>query len=79
MYCCSSETCFRPNCRDIESFIKNVNPAEYVVFTGGEATLEPDLLIHGIEITRSVGIKSWLISNGSWGVIRHLQNILQKE
>lgn len=53
--------------RDIGRFINQTCPAEYALFTGGEALLEPELVVHGIGVAESLGIESWLLSNCSWG------------
>lgn len=37
-----------------------------VVFTGGEATLVPDLLDDGLRLARSLGLRTRLVTNGHW-------------
>lgn len=39
---------------------------ELVVFTGGEATLAPDLLDDGLRLARSLGLRTRLVTNGHW-------------
>jgi len=39
---------------------------ELVVFTGGEATLAPDLLEDGLRLARLLGLRTRLVTNGHW-------------
>lgn len=41
---------------------------ELVVFTGGEATLEPELLFEGLNLATGLGMKTRLVTNAHWAV-----------
>lgn len=43
-----------------------------VVFTGGEATLVPDLLDDGLRLARSFGLQTRLVTNGHWATTREI-------
>jgi hypothetical protein len=51
----------------LERVIDQTRPSEAVLFTGGEASIEPDLVLHGMAYANQLGIDSWLVTNGSWG------------
>lgn len=45
---------------------------ELVVFTGGEATLAPDLLDDGLRLSHSLGLRTRLVTNGHWATSREI-------
>ncbi|MEI6297411.1 MAG: radical SAM protein [bacterium] len=67
IYCSNDKVGGALTAGDVERIIHQTRPRECVVFTGGEASLLPDVVISGIKVATSLGIESWLNSNGSWG------------
>jgi len=77
-YKCTSQCqhcfyCSGPKCETVlsseavERIIEQTRPSEYVLFTGGEPSLAPDVVLRGLAVAKSLGIASWFCSNGSWG------------
>ena len=67
IYCSSNKSSGTLTAGEVERIIRQTHPRECVIFTGGEASLVPDVVISGIKVARSLGIESWLNSNGFWG------------
>ncbi len=51
----------------ISRCIRQARPQEYVIVTGGEASLFPALVMHALRESAELGIPSWLNTNGFWG------------
>ncbi|XHR28333.1 MAG: radical SAM protein [Chthoniobacteraceae bacterium] len=51
----------------ISRCIRQARPQEYVIVTGGEASLFPSLVTHALREAAELGIPSWLNTNGFWG------------
>lgn len=67
LYCSSNQSKRVISRECMERVIDQTRPREAVLFTGGEASVEPDLVLHGMAYAKQLGIDSWLITNGSWG------------
>jgi hypothetical protein len=67
IYCSNDKVGGALTAGDVERIIHQTRPRQCVIFTGGEASLVPDVVIAGIKVASSLGIESWLNSNGSWG------------
>ena len=46
--------------------LKEVKRVRCVVFTGGEATLHPELLLEGIRRSKALGVRTRIVSNAWW-------------
>ncbi len=67
MYCATNRDGALLTAGDVERIIAQARPSECVLFTGGEASLAPEVVLHGMRVAKAFGIDSWLASNGSWG------------
>lgn len=51
----------------IKRCLSEARPEEYVIVTGGEASLYPALVLYALSEAAALGIPSWLNTNGFWG------------
>ena len=66
IYCSDEREMATLSPTDVKRIIKESQPKECVIFTGGEASLQSDTVLNGIEYAKSIGVDNWLVSNGSW-------------
>jgi pyruvate-formate lyase-activating enzyme len=61
----------------IENLIKQaakLNSLRSVIFTGGEAFLEYDILVENIALCEELGLESSVVTNGFWALDTHITN-----